>query len=67
VSDNDPGPAQPGPARPAGVNRQAIAALVVVGLLVLVGLWLSHVLGAAGSLQDCVAQGRTNCAPASGN
>jgi len=26
-------------------------------------LWLTHVLGGAASVQDCVAAGRSNCAP----
>ncbi len=44
-------------------NRGALAALAVVALLILGGLWLTHVLGAASATQDCLASGRTNCAP----
>ena len=44
-------------------NRGAIAALGVIVLLVLAGLWLMHVLGGASATQDCLASGRTNCAP----
>jgi hypothetical protein len=44
-------------------NRGALVALGVVAALILGGLWLSHVLGGAASVQDCVASGRTNCAP----
>jgi hypothetical protein len=44
-------------------NRGALIALVVVAVLILGGLWLMHVLGAASSTQDCIASGRTNCAP----
>ncbi len=44
-------------------NRGALAALGVVALLILGGLWLMHVLGAASATQDCLASGRTNCAP----
>jgi len=46
-----------------GSNRGALIALGVVVLLILGGLWLMRVLGAASSTQDCLASGRTNCAP----
>ena len=46
-------------------NRGTLVALGVLVLLVLGGLWLTHVLGNAGSVQDCLASGRTNCAPVS--
>jgi hypothetical protein len=48
-----------------GSNRGALIALGVVAALILCGLWLSHVLGGAASVQDCLASGRTNCAPVS--
>jgi hypothetical protein len=32
-------------------------------LLVLAGLFVEHVLRDSSRLQDCVMQGRTNCAP----
>jgi hypothetical protein len=44
-------------------SRGALIALLVVAALVLGGLYLSHVLGSAAETQDCVASGRTNCAP----
>ncbi len=44
-------------------HRGALIALGVVAVLILGGLWLSHVLGGAAAVQDCVAAGRTNCAP----
>jgi hypothetical protein len=44
-------------------NRGALIALGVVVVLILGGLWLTHVLGGAASVQDCVAAGRSNCAP----
>jgi hypothetical protein len=44
-------------------NRGALVALLVVAVLILGGLYLSHVLGSAAGIQDCVASGRTNCAP----
>jgi hypothetical protein len=47
-------------------NRGALIALGVVACLILGGLWLMHVLGAASATQDCIASGRTNCAPVAG-
>ena len=44
-------------------GRGALIALAVVVVLVLGGIWLAHVLGGAASVQDCVAAGRSNCAP----
>ncbi len=41
----------------------ALIALVVIAVLVLAGLWLSRELRRSSSLQDCLASGRTNCAP----
>lgn len=41
----------------------ALIGLLIALLLVLGGLFLVHVLGRAGRLQDCVMSGRTNCAP----
>jgi hypothetical protein len=49
----------------SGSNRGAVIALGVVAVLVLGGLWLSHVLSGAAGVQDCVSAGRTNCAPVS--
>ena len=46
-----------------GRARQLIAAMVVLALLVVAGLWLTGVLRGAAKIQDCVADGRTNCAP----
>jgi hypothetical protein len=37
--------------------------LVVIALLIIVGLFLTHVLRDMSHVQDCVMQGRTNCAP----
>jgi hypothetical protein len=47
----------------AGGNRGPLMALGVVAVLILAGLWLTHILGGAASVQDCLAAGRTNCAP----
>jgi hypothetical protein len=44
-------------------RRGALIALIVVVLLVLGGLWISHVLHGASAIQDCVMAGRSNCAP----
>ena len=49
---------------PGGSNaRQVVAAVILLVALVGVGLWLSGTLRGAASIQDCVAAGRTNCAP----
>ncbi|MBV9785823.1 MAG: hypothetical protein JO264_18620 [Acidisphaera sp.] len=47
----------------SGSRRAAVIAVVVVVLLVLGGWWLTGRLHSMASLQDCVASGRTNCAP----
>jgi len=44
-------------------NRGPVAALVVVLVLVLVGWVLTQALHKNANIQDCVASGRTNCAP----
>jgi len=49
-----------------GRIRQLIAAVVVLAALVAAGLWLTGALRGAANIQDCVAAGRTNCAPISG-
>jgi hypothetical protein len=56
---------EPEPQGPQVPNsrRAALVALVFILLLVLGGLLLEHVLRATSDLQDCVMQGRTNCAP----
>ena len=53
VEDN-PGPTS---------NRGAVAALVVVLVLVVGGYFLTQALRKNSNIQDCVASGRTNCAP----
>jgi hypothetical protein len=53
---------EPEPPEPAS-NRGPVAALVVVLVLVVVGWLLTQALHKNGNLQDCVASGRTNCAP----
>ena len=44
-------------------HRALLAAVAMLGLLVVVSLWLTGVLGSSSAIQDCVASGRTNCAP----
>jgi len=46
-----------------GGRRGPIVALAAVVALILVGLWLVSRLHDMASIQDCVASGRTNCAP----
>jgi hypothetical protein len=46
-----------------GSGRQTIAILVLLAALVGVGLWLTGALRGNAAIQDCVAAGRTNCAP----
>jgi hypothetical protein len=48
-------------------GRGALIALLVLAALIGGGLWLSHVLGGAAGVQDCMAAGRTNCAPVNAN
>ncbi|MGI4955914.1 MAG: hypothetical protein ACRYGM_29245 [Janthinobacterium lividum] len=46
-----------------GPRRQLIAALVLLGLLLAGGLWITGALRGASAIQDCVQAGRSNCAP----
>ena len=49
--------------RPPDPRRAALIGFVVLALLIIAGLYLVHVLGDASRIQDCVMQGRSNCAP----
>lgn len=50
--------------RDGGSNwRGVVAALILLACLVGGGLWLAQTLRGAAQVQDCVAAGRTNCAP----
>lgn len=49
---HDPGPA-----------RQVVAVVILLILLVGGGLWLVRSLRNTAAIQDCVAAGRSNCAP----
>ena len=46
-----------------GSRRAALLALLVIAALVVGGVFLWDELARVSSLQDCVAQGRTNCVP----
>jgi hypothetical protein len=56
--DNDPRDEPP-----SGPPRGPLLALLVVIMLVGAVMFVMHRLNQAGQLQDCVASGRTNCAP----
>jgi hypothetical protein len=49
--------------RPPDPRRTAMIGLVIIVVLVIGGLFLTHVLRDMSNLQDCAMQGRTNCAP----
>ena len=53
----------PGGNEPQGSRRAALLALVVILALVVGGLFLWDRLSRMAAIQDCVAQGRSNCAP----
>ena len=53
MSDNDPGPNP----------RRALVGLIALVVLVCAVLFIMHRLNEAARIQDCVASGRTNCAP----
>ena len=47
-----------------GMNlRQVVAVGIVLVALVAAGLWITGALRGTANIQDCVAAGRTNCAP----
>ncbi len=46
-----------------GRIRQLVAVVIVLAVLVGGGLWLTGALRGTTAIQDCVAAGRTNCAP----
>jgi hypothetical protein len=53
-------PEEPPPPDP---RRAALIGFVVIVVLVIAGLFFTHVLRDMSRVQDCVMQGRTNCAP----
>ena len=46
-----------------GPPRSALVALVLMVALIVAVVFVMHRMGDAARLQDCVASGRTNCAP----
>jgi hypothetical protein len=44
-------------------RRNALIALAVVAVIAALGYWVSQVLHDAGRTEDCLMQGRRNCAP----
>jgi hypothetical protein len=53
----DPMPRQPTP----NTRMPALIGLAMIVLLIIGGLFLTHVLGGMSHLQDCVLSGRSNC------
>ena len=43
--------------------RQIVAAVILIVALIGAGLWITGAMRGAARIQDCVAAGRTNCAP----
>ncbi len=58
-----PGGKEPDDPGPPDSRRQAVIGIVVIVLLIIGGLYLVHVLKKTSQIQDCVMQGRSNCAP----
>ncbi len=58
MSGDDPGDNDPGP----NPHRALIGLIAIVALIGAV-LFIMHRLNQAAQIQDCVASGRTNCAP----
>jgi hypothetical protein len=56
-------PAPQNDPEPGGSRRGAVAGLVIVVVLLVVGLWLARELRSARQIQDCVMSGRSNCEP----
>ena len=63
MSDNDPSDREPDDDAASGPPRGALVALLVVAVLVGAFMFVMSRLNQAGHLQDCIASGRTNCAP----
>lgn len=59
----EPDMPMPGGNEPQGSRRGALIALVVILVLVIGGLFLWDRIARMAAIQDCVAEGRTNCAP----
>jgi len=54
-------PHEPEGESPPTARRSALIGLVLVVLLVIGGLYLTHVLSGMARLQDCALSGRSNC------
>jgi hypothetical protein len=61
--DPPPGPLPPTPDREPPNRRIAMMAILVIIVIGIAGWWISTELRHASSIQDCVMQGRRNCAP----
>jgi len=48
-------------------RRRSLMALLLVAGLVALSFYVGHVLRRSSQLEDCEMQGRTNCAPVSGD
>ena len=46
-----------------GSGRQIVAVVLLLAALLAAGLWVTGALRGTAAIQDCVAAGRTNCAP----
>lgn len=57
MSDKSPDPQEP------DTRRGALIGLLVIALLVIIAYWLVTSLHEEGKREDCLASGRTNCAP----
>ena len=55
--------AEPEGPEPPDPRRKALLALVFVLVLIVAGLFLTHVLRHLSQIQDCAISGRSNCAP----
>ena len=53
---SESGPPEPSP-------RRALVGLLAIVALIVAVLFIMHRLNQAARIQDCVASGRTNCAP----
>ena len=53
---SESGPPEPNP-------RRALVGLLAIVALIVAVLFIMHRLNQAAQIQDCVASGRTNCAP----
>ncbi|HUC16794.1 MAG TPA: hypothetical protein VMA37_03795 [Acetobacteraceae bacterium] len=53
----------PGGNEPQGSRRGALIALLVIVAIIVGGLFLWNRIARMAAIQDCVAEGRTNCVP----